>query len=133
MPMTFEARTISVAIDRPPGEVYDFAVTLEHLPRWATGLGTSGERVGDEWVAPTAQGPSRVRFVARNPWGVLDHHVTLPTGAVVYSPMRVVANGGGSEVSFTLFRLPGVTDEQFDADAAWVQRDLQTLKGLLEG
>ena len=71
--------------------------------------------------------------MAHNPWGVLDHHVTLPTGAVVYSPMRVVANGAGSEVSFTLFRLPGVLDEQFAADATWVQRDLHALKRVLEG
>jgi hypothetical protein len=130
--MTFESRTIRVAVDRPPGEVYGFAADLENLPRWAAGLGAAGEQVGDEWVVPTADGPTRVRFVARNEWGVLDHHVTLPGGTVVYNPMRVVANGGGSEVSFTLFRLPGVSDEQFDADAAWVQRDLHTLKRLLE-
>ena len=78
------------------------------------------------------QGPVRVRFVERNAWGVLDHYVTLPGGDVVYNPMRVVANGTGSECSFTLFRRPGVTDEQFEADAAWVTRDLQALKGLPE-
>ena len=133
MTVTFEARTISVAIDRPPREVYDFAVVPENLPKWATGLGTSGERAGDEWVAQTAQGPLRVRFVGRNELGVLDHHVTFPEGTVVYNPMRVVANGSGSALSFTLFRRPGVTDEQFAADAAWIERDLKALKQLLEG
>ncbi|MGH2369709.1 MAG: SRPBCC family protein [Chloroflexota bacterium] len=118
---------------RPPREVYDFAVVPENLPQWATGLGTAGERVGDEWVAQTAQGPVRVRFVERNELGVLDHYVTLPGGEVVYSPMRVVANGSGSALSFTLFRRPGMTDEQLAADAAWVERDLKALKQLLEG
>ncbi len=133
MTATYESRTISVAIDRPPREVYDFAVVPENLPRWATGLGSSGEPAGDAWVAQTVEGPVRVRFVERNELGVLDHYVTLPGGNVVYNPMRVVGNGSGSELSFTLFHLPGVTGEQFEADAAWVARDLNALKLLLEG
>jgi hypothetical protein len=72
------------------------------------------------------------RFAERNDLGVLDHYVTLPGGEVVYNPMRVIANGGGSEISFTLFRLPGMTDEQFETDAATVTEDLRTLKTLLE-
>lgn len=132
MTATYESRTISVAIDRPPREVYDFAVVPENLPSWATGLGSSGERAGDDWVAQTAQGPVRVQFEGRNEVGVLDHYVTLPGGEVVYIPMRVVANGTGSELSFTLFRLPGMTGEQFEADAVLVERDLKALKLLLE-
>jgi uncharacterized protein YndB with AHSA1/START domain len=130
---TFEARTISMTIERPPGEVYAFAVVPENLPRWASGLGTSGERVGADWVSQTAQGPVRVRFAGRNDLGVLDHDVTLPGGDVVHNPMRVVPNGSGSEVSFTLFRRPGVTDEALEEDAATIDRDLRTLKRLVEG
>jgi hypothetical protein len=127
----YASRTISVAIDRPPGDVYVFAVVPENLPRWASGLG-SGQRVGDAWVSEMELGRVQVRFVDTNELGVLDHYVTLPDGEVVYNPMRVVANGDGSEVSFTLFRLPAMTDEQFAADAATVERDLNTLKALLE-
>ena len=111
---THESRTISVAIERPPDEVYEFAVAPENLPRWAAGLGSSGERAGDEWVSQTERGPVRVSFVGRNELGVLDHTVVLPGGEVVYSPMRVLANGSGSELSFTLFRLPGVTVDEFE-------------------
>ena len=47
--------------------------------------------------------------------------------------LRVLfANGDSCEVTFTLFRLPGMDDEKFTADAAWVKRDLQKLKDLLE-
>ena len=130
---TYPARTIGVAIERSPREVYAFAVVPENLPRWAAGLGTAGERSGDAWVAQMEVGPVTVRFVERNELGVLDHIVTLPDGQEVYNPMRVVPNGTGSEVSFTLFRLPGMTDAQLKADAAQVQRDLETLKGILEG
>jgi hypothetical protein len=41
-------------------------------------------------------------FVQRNEHGVLDHYVTMPSGEVVYSPMRVIADGSSCEVVFTL-------------------------------
>jgi hypothetical protein len=46
--------------------------------------------------------------------------------------MRVVANGSGSEVLFTLFQLPGMSEEAFVADAGMVERDLRGLKSRLE-
>jgi hypothetical protein len=57
--------------------------------------------------------------------------VTVVTpGVEVYVPLRVVANGDGSEL--TLFRQPQMSDDKFEADTEWVQRDLATLKQLLE-
>jgi hypothetical protein len=46
--------------------------------------------------------------------------------------MRVVANGSGSEVLFTLFHSPGMSEEAFAADAGMVERDLRGLKSRLE-
>jgi hypothetical protein len=57
----------------------------------------------------------------------------MPSGVEVYIPMRVVANGEGSEVIFTLFRTPGMSDESLERDIDWVTGDLATLKELLEG
>jgi hypothetical protein len=34
---------------------------------------------------------------------------------------------------FTLVRIPGMTDEQFEADAAHIAKDLAALKALMEG
>jgi hypothetical protein len=78
-------------------------------------------------------GRVRVRFAEPNAFGVLDHTVTLPSGETVRNPMRVLPRGDGSEVVFTLFRRQGVTDEALGRDRAAVERDLQTLKELLEG
>ena len=46
---------------------------------------------------------------------------------------RVLPNGADSEVVFTLFRLPEMTDEKFAEDFGLVERDLRVLKQLLEG
>lgn len=78
-------------------------------------------------------GTVRVRFVEPNAFGVLDHDVTLESGVSVHNPMRVVARDGGrSEVIFTLFRRPDVSDAEFEADAGAVEKDLRALKELLE-
>ncbi len=130
---TLESRTVSVRITRPWQEVYDFAATPENVPRWASGLARSLREADGEWLAETAEGPVRVRFTARNRFGVLDHHVRVRPDLDVYVPMRVIANGAGSEVQCTVFRLPGTSDEAFARDVAWVERDLQTLRSLLEG
>jgi hypothetical protein len=46
--------------------------------------------------------------------------------------MRLIANSGGYELLFTLYREPNMSDTQFASDAAFVQRDLNGLKKLLE-
>jgi hypothetical protein len=127
-----ESRTISIWINRPTDEVYAFASVPENFPKWASGLAKSISKVNDDWIAETAEGPVKVQFAERNPFGVLDHYVIPSSGADVHIPMRVIANGTGSEVFFTLFRLPHMSDEQFAADTEWVKRDLRALKTLLE-
>jgi hypothetical protein len=120
---TEQSRHISVYIDAPPDAVYAYASDRDELPRWAAGL------------ADPALAAVDVQFAPPNTFGVLDHVVRLPTGEEVYNPMRVIATAQGSErseVVFTLRRRPGVTDEEFEADAAAVGADLATLRGLLE-
>jgi hypothetical protein len=89
-------------------------------------------RVDGEWVAEGPLGSVRVRFTPPNDLGVADHDVLLPTGETVRNPIRVLPNGTGSSVVFTLMRLAGVSEQQFDDDTQAVKRDLDTLKGLLE-
>ena len=131
--MLSESRQIAEYIDRPPTEVYDYASNPANLPQWAPGLGTAVEEVDGRWFVDTPGGRVAVAFAPRNDFGVLDHHVTPPSGEVVYVPMRVMANGTGSEVVFTLRRLAGMTDDEFTRDEGLVAADLARLKRILEG
>jgi hypothetical protein len=130
--MPSESRQISESIDRPATEVYDYAADPANLPAWAPGLGSSVENVDGQWFVDTPAGPAGFAFVERNEFGVLDHEVTLPSGDVIYNPMRVVPNGDGCEVVFSLRRLPDMSREDFDRDAGLVQADLTRLKRVLE-
>lgn len=132
MPTFPRVRHVSVTIARTPAAVYGFAANPANLPAWASGLSGSIEQVGGAWIAASPMGRVQVRFVPLNRLGVLDHDVVLESGAAVHNPMRVVANGDGSEVIFTLFQRPEMSDEELEADASAVQRDLNALKVLLE-
>lgn len=129
---TMTARIIHTSIERDWREVYAFMADYENMPRWASGLSSGLTRDGDEWIAPGPLGNARVRFAAGNEFGVVDHLVILEDGLRVHNALRVVPNGDGAEVMFTLLRQPGMTDEQFAADAQWVEKDLATLKFILE-
>ena len=134
------ARTVSISIARPRDAVYKFVADAFNMPRWAPGFcqtiapepGAAGR-----WRITTTDGTAHARFVAPNEHGVVDHWVTVvvegaaPTGEI-YVPLRVVANGDGSEVLLTVFRLPTMSDGDFDKDVAAVEADLARLKEMLE-
>jgi hypothetical protein len=102
------------------------------MPLWASGLASGLEPDGEDWIAHGPLGSVRVSFVPPNEFGVIDHTVTIESGLRVYNALRIVPNGDGCEVMFTLLRLPGMTDEQFAADAAHIQKDLAALKSMME-
>ena len=124
-------RHISVAIDRAPREIYAFASNPANLPLWAAGVSDSIALVDGVWTTQSPMGAVTIEFTPVNEFGILDHYVTLPTGETFANPLRVIANGDGSEVIFTLFRLPDVDDAAFEADAAAITTDLAALKAHL--
>lgn len=126
------SRHLSRVIAASPRTVYDYARDPDHLPLWAAGLARSpATRDGDALVVDSPMGRVTVRFVERNDLGVLDHDVTLPSGAVVTNPLRVVPHPDGAEILFTVRQLD-LTDEDFERDCAAVAADLDSLVRLVE-
>ena len=130
--MTFTAKHISVSINRSAAQVYEFATNPENLPKWAAGLSGSIKKVNDDWITESPIGRVKVKFAEKNKFGVLDHDVTLPSGVKVCNPMRVFPNNDDSELVFTLYHRPDVSDQEFAQDAKAVEKDLAKLKTLLE-
>jgi hypothetical protein len=130
--MTSDSRQLSVLISSPADEVYKYAADPANLPEWAPGLGTSVDQVDGQWFVETSMARVGFAFAPRNTYGVLDHEVTMPSGEVIYNPMRVTRNGSGSEVVFSLRRSSGMTDEEFERDAGLVAADLARLKARVE-
>jgi len=128
-----EAKVLACSVRKSARELYEMLWAPENFPKWASGLsGASLERDGAAWKAQGPAGPIRIRFSDHNSFGVMDHWVEVEEGRVVYVPLRIIANGDGSEVMLTLFRQPGMSAEKFAEDEAWVRKDLASLKALAE-
>jgi hypothetical protein len=127
-----ESRTISIAIRCPYERAYAFASVPENFPKWAAGLSSGLRRAGGQWIGETPAGDAVIRFSPPNEFGVLDHHVLLPGKPEIYVPLRMIANGEGTEVTFTLFRQADMEEADWSRDEALVREDLDALRRLLE-
>ena len=130
--MASESRHIAVHVERPVDEVYAYASDPSHLPGWAPGLCTAITPVDDHWVAESGMGHIVVRYAPPNPYGVIDHDVTLESGETFHNPVRVLPHDDGAEVVFTLRRQAGMSDADFDRDSQAVLADLMALKDRVE-
>ena len=131
--MLFDSSHVATTIDRSPGEVYTFVSDPRHLRAWAAGLAEQAvECVDGEWVVVSSMGRVKIAFAAANSFGVADHDVTLPSGEVVTNPLRVIPNGSGCDVIFTVHRRKGMSPADFAADIDAVTTDLATLRALME-
>lgn len=131
--MPHEARHLGVTIDRSAAEVYAFAADPANLPEWSPGLADGEITIdGEVLTMDSPLGCVTVVFATANELGVLDHVVTLPSGEAVLNPVRVSPNADGADVMFTVHRRAEMSADDFDTDCATVQRDLDTLRTLLE-
>jgi len=132
-PGMMHSKTITLPVALAPKLVYEFSANPQNLPQWSPSFCQSVSQENGEWIVEsTSLGAAAVTFVQTNTFGVLDHIVRLSSALEVYNAMRVIPNGSGSEVMFTLFQTSGMTDEQFSDDAAQVESDLRMLKQVLE-
>ncbi len=132
MKRLLKTKTLSISILSKPEKVYKFVSDLKNLPKWAKTFCRSIRKKDGDWVVETAQGPLKIRIAGENDLGVLDHYLNPVSGGEIFVPIRVVPNAGGSEVIFTIFQYPGMSDKNFIEDARLVEKDLRTLKMVLE-
>lgn len=130
---TMVTRTLSVTIDAPEEEVArDLADPATH-PEWATDFfsGPAEPAVGGEVVVPVPRmgGPARFRVEADSSRGIFDLYLA-PVGADFGPPIpvRLVRNGTGVDVLFTLARFPEMKEEDWISGLEGMARELQNLK-----
>lgn len=133
MAKALTSRTLSVSINCDPKAVYVFVSNGANLPRWATAFCKSAKPSKDGWLVDTPQGSVTIRLAGKNAFGIVDHDVIPASGPAVHVPMRIVPNGSGAEVLFTLVRTPEMSDARFAEDLRLVEQDLATLKRVMEG
>lgn len=127
-----KSKTLTVSISCNSQKVYEFVSNLENMPKWAKTFCRSIKKADGEWIIETPQDVVKIRIAPKNDFGILDHTVIPAHGMEVFVPVRVVPNGSGAEVIFTLFQQPGMSDQDFARDQGMIEQDLATLKQVLE-
>jgi len=129
-----KARTLTVLINRPIQDVYDFLVEPANLARWTlVGPGQAEPEEGPlVWSFDGPHGLVLVRFTPRNAFFVLDY--SLQSGPHVWqsSSVRLIRNGNGCVLTHTSVQQSLVSDAVFASEEEWLYSDLLVLKTLME-
>lgn len=124
-----ESRTASVVVQAPREEVYSFLSRTENAPEWATEFVRELKVVDGKHKAITPMGEVFFRVEADEGTGVVDVFAGPAEGEMAISPGRVVALPRGTTAFlFTLFRPPGVSEEEFAGQFESLQRELGNLR-----
>ncbi|MDO7844002.1 SRPBCC family protein [Sphingomonas immobilis] len=125
-------RILHTTIAVPYAAAYAFAHRPENFTQWAAGMSKTLHHGDEGWVADTPEGEAIVTFTPENAYGVLDHRVKIAGKPEIYIPLRMIAVGDATEVELVLIRQPDMDDAAFERDAAQIEKDLATLKTVLE-
>jgi hypothetical protein len=116
---TFPVHTLTVTIETPFAEVVAFLADPANHPEWATeffaGPAEPTDTPGEfEVLVPMMGGKARFRTETQARHGIVDLYLA-PAGAPFGPPLpiRMLHNGDGTDVLFTLTRFPGMPE------AAW--------------
>lgn len=126
------AEVVHISILAPPQQVVDFLADVNHWKTWAPWVRAVERPSGRDWTLDTDTGKMQLRFVEPNSLGVLDHTVTLASGASIYNAMRVSANGSGSELLMVVLQTPPASSADFERDVQAVRDDFARIKKVVE-
>jgi hypothetical protein len=120
-----QAQTRSIAIDATPSSVHEFMSAPGNIPRWAPKFATEVHRDGERWIATSARGDAEI---------VVDSHPSARTVDILSAAdrtrgafARVLPNGSGCEVLFTLFFAADASAEAIATQMTIVDEELAAI------
>ena len=121
-----------VDIQATPEKVFTFLANPLNWPQYAVVNLRSVSPGSDGWFnAVTKFGEGRIKVNGAKEFGILDHTWQDPQ-ATWDAYCRVVSNGDGATVMFTLFQPPVMNDQQFDQAMQEMDIEMTKLKEILD-
>ncbi len=115
MKNTIISKTLTASLQRDPQAAFEWISDPANLPAWAAMVGSPG-------------GPLRVRFIREDRARVVDILVQVSEGVELTHAIRLVANGEGSEIVWTLVKPEGLSDSAFQDQLRWAANALNVLR-----
>ena len=123
--------TVTTVLDAPREEVFDYMADIENVPSWATEFARELKRGPDGYRVVNGLGEFHFEIRADRDTGVIDMYAGPDAEQLAVFPTRAVGlPDGRTAYSFTMFQLPEMPDELFDAQHASLQREFANIEAI---
>lgn len=130
--MVFTSYTATVFIEAGPDQVFEYVRVPENQPSWAINFALSTRPLSDgRYVMLTPFGEMVYRVEVKPRCRIVDFVFETPGGENVLAT-RVVPHGPGAVFTFTIHRVPGMSDVEWEGGRRGLDEELAELKRLLE-
>jgi uncharacterized protein YndB with AHSA1/START domain len=127
------AETQSVTLEAAAERVFSFLADPANLPRWAIHFARTVRPNSDgSWTVRGAEGEVAVRLETNRALGVVDWILSPAPGVEALAASRVLPNGPGSELVFTQFQAPGMSDAAFERLVHDLSEELAELRRVID-
>ena len=113
------SKTVTLILNAPKSEVFSFISNIENLPKWATEFCKELKKVGDKYKVISCNPDAGELFFnirSDRATGVVDMFAGPTAEQMSIFPTRVVELSDKTSVYiFTMFQMPGMSDELFNA------------------
>ena len=120
------SRTISFTVEKKTGDAFDAILQLPPKMMPDAEIGNDGW-----WSFTGLHGKSKLKFNEHKSFGILDP-IFIDEESSWNIPMRVVSNGGFSEVLITLNKPEEITDDQFNQRVSEIDEMVNSMKNIIE-
>jgi hypothetical protein len=129
-----KTRTASLVAQAPRERLFAYLSNVEHLPQWATDFCRELKVVDGKHKVVSPMGELFFRIEADEWTGVIDMFAGPTEDRLAIFPTRVVAlPGGSSAFIMTMFRWPGMTDQEFQGQYEALQREFRNIEAIVTG
>src|SRR5215213_1944465 len=122
--------TATVFIEAAPDRVFEYVRVPENQPSWAINFALSTRALSDgRYVMRTPFGEMVYRVEAELRCRTVDFVFETPGGENIL-PTRVVGHGQGAVFTFTIHRMVGMSDAEWEGGRLGLDEELAELKKL---
>ncbi len=128
MKNTLLAKTLTASLPGNPQAAYAFISDPDNLSTWHSSFCRALRKENGSLIAESPRGAMPVRFIRNDHALVLDIHLEITEGIELTYAIRLLANGKGSELVWTLIKPEGISDTAFHEHIRWAGNALHALR-----
>jgi RNA recognition motif-containing protein len=128
MKNTESSKTLTASLPQDAQVLFVWIADPENLAKWHTSFCRSLRKENGSLIADSPRGPVPVRFIRDDRSLVLDLLTEVTEGIELTNAIRILSNGEGSEMVWTLVKPEGISDSVFHEQLRWAGSALQNLR-----